>query len=116
MEDVAQKIRKGLNLDVYDLQTWVTYNFLVLPEKDQQRIKDFIWRESRIVNIMSFSFPIIGYCAFAVNKYHFKFSFQANSAICLLSIFSLYRLFNYGLLKDKLKEYSVIYAKYGDEV
>ncbi len=34
MEDVAQKIKKGLKLDVYDLQTWVTYNFLVLPEND----------------------------------------------------------------------------------
>ena len=116
MEDVAQKIRKGIKLDVYDYQTWVTYNFLVLPENDQQIIKDFIWRESRIVNIMSFAFPIIGYCAFAVNKYHFKFSFQANSGICLLSIFGLYKLFNYGLLKDKLNKYSIIYEKYGDEV
>ena len=65
---------------------------------------------------MSITFPLIGYSTFAINKYHFKLSLQANAGICLLSIFGLYKLFNYGLLKDKYKEYSGIYAKYSEEV
>ena len=55
----------------------------------------------------------MSYCVWDAGEH---ISFQANSAICLLSIFGLYKLFNYGLLKDKLNKYSIIYEKYGDKV
>ena len=44
MEPVAQKIRKGLPLNVWDLETWVEYNYLVLNEDDKSIIDRFVMR------------------------------------------------------------------------
>jgi len=32
MQVVADKIRKAEDLDLYDLKTWVTYNYLAFPD------------------------------------------------------------------------------------
>ena len=44
MERVARKILRGQTLNHNDLQTWVNYNYLVLPTEDQEIVQSFIWR------------------------------------------------------------------------
>ena len=38
MDQVARKIKKGVELDHKELEVWVQYNFLALPQKEQDTV------------------------------------------------------------------------------
>mmetsp|Transcript_14756 Transcript_14756/g.25103 ORF Transcript_14756/g.25103 Transcript_14756/m.25103 type:complete len:114 (+) Transcript_14756:104-445(+) len=69
MEAVVYKLRRGLRLDVNELEIWTQYNFMVLREDDKEVLKGFIERKRRINTIESSLFPFIAFSSFAIFKY-----------------------------------------------
>ena len=116
MEEVARKIQKGITLSVKDLQIWAEYNYLILPDEEQQIIQNFIWRKSRVNTFIAVCYPVLGFGAFAVNKFAWNITFVPNTVICL-GLFGLtYKAFNYGINKDRFEAYTRMYNNYKDEV
>lgn len=111
MDQVALKIRKGQELNLAELETWVQYNYLVLPEADQDLTQKFVLRQKRIHSYISMTAPVLLFSGYAMNKYHFKFSIVTNTVILGAFLFAYERLFNYGFRKDKLKDYKRIFEQ-----
>ena len=103
-------------MDVDDLSVWANYNFLVFPEDDQECLKQFLWRETKIRTYISVVCPIFGYSSFAIFKYGFKFRLGSNMLLTGGLTFSLFNLFYYGLRKEKGLKLNEMYKKYQEEV
>ena len=69
MEIVADKLRKAEDLDSADLRAWVTYNFLALPQEEQDKIKHLSERQQWFWRRMSILIPPVFYGIYAVAKY-----------------------------------------------
>ena len=116
MERVGNKIRKGLPLSVKDLTTWAHYNFLVLPEEEQDRLRGFVYRESKINSYVAVSMPIVGFATYAISKYSLKGSLFTNVLLTSAVSAMLYNGFYFGLLRDKKKALDKMYELYKDDV
>ena len=116
MEKVARKILRGLPLNHEELQAWAHYNFLVLPDEEQEILRQFIWRQSRVNSILSVSVPVIGFGSYAINRYIYKMSTPKNCLVQLGIVYLQWRAFNYGINKDRSKELTRMYELYGAEV
>ena len=69
MERVAAKIKRDQALNVDDLSAWANYNFLVLPESDQDMLRAYVKREARINLYTSLVLPVVAFGTFATVKY-----------------------------------------------
>ena len=116
MEIVAQKMRKGLTLDVDDLEVWVEYNYLVLNDRDKEIIDNFIKRKRRIRTGESALFPIVGFAIYGINKHVIQLRSPMNWTIVLASMWGLHNLTNFGINKDKETEYRKIFDTYKNDV
>ena len=66
--------------------------------------------------MLSITGPIVGFGTFAVNKYLYSRKLPANTVITCFVLFALHEAFNYGVYKDRMREYSRMYELYGTEV
>lgn len=78
METLAQKCKKDIPLNLTDLQNWVTYNFLVFPESDQQKIKALGERQIWFWRRMQLFIPPLWFGSFAIFKYQMKLRMVSN--------------------------------------
>ena len=106
----------GKALNLFDLESWVEYNYLVLSEKDQDEIQVLIKRQNRVRTIIAASFPVIGFSVFALMKYQFKIPTWMNYLGLCGFLVAYERAFSYGVKKEKLNVYSNIYESYKDQV
>ena len=116
MDRVARKIRKGQELDLADTEAWMEYNYLVLSDEDQETIQGYIKRQRRCQTYVAATAPVMGFMAFALNKYHFKFGLPANCFICCAFIFGFERTFTHRLKQDKFRDFTSIYKQNMKEV
>ena len=69
MEGVANKLRKGIDLELEDLEAWAQYNYLIFNQADQDQLQAFVQRANRLRAYMVASFPAVAFGAFAINRY-----------------------------------------------
>ena len=69
MERVADRLRKAEELDSADLGAWVSYNYLALPEEEQNRVKALSERQQWFWRRMSLMMPPLFYGIYAIVKY-----------------------------------------------
>ena len=48
MDQVARKLRKGETLNTAEIEAWIEYNYLALPEDHQEMVQHFISRQKRV--------------------------------------------------------------------
>ena len=58
----------------------------------------------------------MGFMAYAINKYQFKFGVTLNFVSVAVGIYGYHKLFTYGLKKDKFIAYDEIYKANFKEV
>jgi len=69
MEAVSKKIMRDEHLTTNDLKHWVSYNFLVFSDKDQNKVKELNERQTWFWRRMSLLIPPIWYGTFAVLRF-----------------------------------------------
>ena len=106
----------GKTLNLFDLESWVEYNYLVLSEKDQDEIQGLIKRQNKVRTLIAASFPVIGFSMFAIFKYQFKLPSWLNMTGMCGFMFAYERAFQYGVKKEKTKFYGSIYDSYKEQV
>ena len=104
MERVAAKLKRDLPLDVDELTVWANYNFLVLPEDDQDMLRDYVRRESRINLYTSLVLPVFAYGSYAIVKYSLKRNLATNLFVTGGLTFSFFKAFYVGYRRDKFKD------------
>ena len=116
METMANKLKKGEDLDYTDLKYWVTYNFLVFPKKDQeeiQKINEFqIWYWRR----MLFLVPPIYYLTYAILRYQFSARLLPNIVLSGALIGGVLKLGMTSSNNKMERTFRELFAKYKDEV
>ena len=116
MERVAQKIRKDEPLDRSDLKHWVSYNFLVFAQEDQDRVRTLIEKQQWFWKKMYFLVPPFSYGSYAVLRYQYNFSVIKNLLASSFFIVLLGSLGTYSSEKEMKEVYTGFYNKYRDEV
>lgn len=117
MEIVAAKLRKAEELDSNDLRAWVSYNFLVLPREEQERVKQLSERQQWFWRRMSVLIPPVFYGIYAVAKYgKAKKSTSQTLIFSLCAVAALTKIGLYSSNKDIYMCNRELFDKYKDDV
>ena len=96
-------------MDSAEVEAWIEYNYLALPEDAQEMVQHFISRQKRVQTYVSATAPVIGFSLFAVNKYKMKFGMPMNMLMLCGLMYGYERLFTFGVRVDKRVAFRAIF-------
>lgn len=116
MEVLARKMKRGEKMGLKDYQYWVTYNFLVFPEKDQEKIKKINTHQQWFWRWMSLLIPPIWCGSFAIYKHQVKLNVVSNFFASTLTVIGLSKIGLTSSNREMKIYYNQLYDDYKDEV
>lgn len=116
MERVAIKLKRGEALSSQDMTYWISYNFLALPIKEQDKLKTIFERQQWYFRRMAFIMPPLFYATYAILRYQMTARLLPNLIISGLFVLGV---FKFGMISSntELKKLQTeIFLKYQYEV
>ena len=116
METLAQKCRKDEPLSLTDLKNWITYNFLVFPEPDQEKIKALSQRQIWFGRWMQLVIPPLWFGSFAIFKYQLRLRMVSNFVASCGVVYAFNQLGLHSSNQAMRVYYQQLYDEYRHEV